>query len=40
MTMTIVSFYIDFTKIFKEWIGNLDIYNGLSHEDRKDLINW
>ncbi|HWU97278.1 MAG TPA: hypothetical protein VN114_02110 [Oxalicibacterium sp.] len=40
MTMTIVSFYIDFSKMFKEWIGKVDIYNGLSHEAREDLINW
>lgn len=40
MTMTIVSFYIDFSKMFKDWIGSLDVYRGLSKQDREDLINW
>lgn len=40
MTMTIVSFYIDFTKTFKEWFANIDVYHGLSQEDKQDLMNW
>lgn len=40
MTMTIVSFYIDFRKMFKEWLANVDICNGLSQEDKQDLMNW
>lgn len=40
MTMTIISFYIDFSKMFKEWIASVDIYCGLSQQDKQDLINW
>lgn len=40
MTMTIISFYIDFSKMFKEWINNVDLYHGLSKQDREDLITW
>lgn len=40
MTMTIVSFYIDFSKMFKEWFANIDVYRGLSHEEKQDLMNW
>lgn len=40
MTMTIISFYTDFSKTFKEWFANVDIYNGLSQEDKQDLMNW
>ncbi len=40
MTMTIVSFYLDFNAAFKEWIANFDLYRGLSRQDKQDLINW
>lgn len=40
MTMTIISFYIDFSKMFKEWLAKVDVCNGLSREDKQDLMNW
>ncbi len=40
MTMTIVSFYIDFITMFKEWFANVDVYHGLSQADKQDLMNW
>jgi hypothetical protein len=40
MTMTIVSFYVDFSKMFKEWFAKMDVYHGLSQDDKQDLMNW
>lgn len=40
MTTTIVTFYLDINKAFKDWIANVDLFRGLSQEDRQDLINW
>ncbi len=40
MTMIIVSCYVDFSKMFKEWFANLDVYHGLNQEEKQDLMNW
>ncbi|HEY6773093.1 MAG TPA: hypothetical protein VI140_03900 [Oxalicibacterium sp.] len=40
MTMTIVAFYLDFSKNFKSLFAELLASTPLTQEERRELINW
>lgn len=40
MTMTIVAFYIDFSKTIKSLFAGLHLSATLTQQERQDLINW
>lgn len=40
MTMTIVAFYLDFSKNCKSWFSGLLASTPLTQEERRELINW